>query len=230
MAKQPGLLAIWTDVSAESETNFNNWYNHQHLQERSTIRGFINGRRYRAINGAPRYLALYETQSVNVLFSKPYYERLDNPTEWTQQVIPTFRNVTRATFTVQGKWGFGSGGVVASWRFNSSTEDDALLRTWLSEEILPKLVERTGIVSTHLLYAGREQAPADSDDTAEGQLRAAWHESPDWGVIVEGTSVEELRAANRQLLSQAVLREHGAKDIKTGTYRLLYGLGQFPAG
>ena len=59
-----GVLAIWTDVAPEAEDDFNAWYNHQHLAERSAIPGFRNGRRFRVVSGSPRYLALYETDSV----------------------------------------------------------------------------------------------------------------------------------------------------------------------
>ena len=52
-----GVLMVWTDVAAETDALFNGWYNRQHLSEWVNVPGFRNGRRYRAVQGAPAYLA-----------------------------------------------------------------------------------------------------------------------------------------------------------------------------
>ena len=61
------VLAIWTDAAADSEAEFNEWYNRQHVNERCDVPGFLSGRRYRALSGRPRYLALYDTTGSDVL-------------------------------------------------------------------------------------------------------------------------------------------------------------------
>ena len=61
--KGMGVLAVWTDARAENDAAFNDWYNRAHLPERTGHPGFLNGRRYKAISGSPRYLALYDTES-----------------------------------------------------------------------------------------------------------------------------------------------------------------------
>lgn len=35
-----GVLAVWTDARAENDAAFNDWYNRDHLPERTGIRGF----------------------------------------------------------------------------------------------------------------------------------------------------------------------------------------------
>ena len=58
-----GILIVWTDVAAEIETDFNEWYNREHLPDRILrMPGFLRGRRYVAdaasmeTAGAPKFL------------------------------------------------------------------------------------------------------------------------------------------------------------------------------
>ncbi|MBI3043094.1 MAG: hypothetical protein HYY78_09745 [Betaproteobacteria bacterium] len=75
-ASAPGvpraLLLVWTDVPADMEAEFNDWYDREHMRERVEVPGFIRGRRFAAVSGAPRYLALYEAQSAAVMMSDAY--------------------------------------------------------------------------------------------------------------------------------------------------------------
>jgi hypothetical protein len=41
-----GELLIWTDIAAEKEDDFNQWYDTEHMQERASISGFQWSRRY----------------------------------------------------------------------------------------------------------------------------------------------------------------------------------------
>src|SRR6266436_6694359 len=61
--KGTGLLMVWADVPADKESEFNRWYNEEHLAERLAIPGFLNGARYEAVKGGPKHLAVYELES-----------------------------------------------------------------------------------------------------------------------------------------------------------------------
>lgn len=92
---QRAYLLIANDVEAASEDEFNRWYGGQHLDERLGVPGFINARRYVAQSGSPKYVAYYETESVEVFTSAAYRARLAGPTDWTTRVMPAFRNMHR---------------------------------------------------------------------------------------------------------------------------------------
>ena len=62
-----GLLLMMTDIDPAHEEDFNRWYEEEHLAERMAIPGFINARRFTAIEGGPKYLALYDVDSPDVL-------------------------------------------------------------------------------------------------------------------------------------------------------------------
>jgi len=75
------------DIDPEHEDDFNRWYDDEHVPERMAIPGFLTGRRYRAIEGGPKYLAIYEMESPEVLDSPAYkYASGQGRSEWTAQV------------------------------------------------------------------------------------------------------------------------------------------------
>jgi hypothetical protein len=67
-----GLLLFMTDIDPALEVEFNRWYEEEHLGERMAIPGFITARRFQAIEGSPKYLAIYDLESPDVLQSAPY--------------------------------------------------------------------------------------------------------------------------------------------------------------
>ena len=48
-----GMLLTSMDVDAPHEADFNRWYDREHLEERVAIDGFIEARRYIAVDGSP---------------------------------------------------------------------------------------------------------------------------------------------------------------------------------
>ena len=50
-AQQPGILAIFNDVAAGREAEFDAWFQGEHLVERLGVPGFLYGRRHQAISG-----------------------------------------------------------------------------------------------------------------------------------------------------------------------------------
>jgi hypothetical protein len=77
MASGTGLLVIWTDIAAEHEAEFNQWYDQEHIPQLLTVPGFQTGRRYRAVEGAPRYIAIYQLADENVPRRPRNSNRLD---------------------------------------------------------------------------------------------------------------------------------------------------------
>lgn len=101
MAEQArGLLLVMMDIDPEHEDDFNRWYNEEHVPERLAIAGFVRARRFRAVSGAPRYLALYELDSPDVLHSEEYLNFLQGSaeTEWTRRVLGRVKNFVRNVY------------------------------------------------------------------------------------------------------------------------------------
>jgi hypothetical protein len=86
--KGTGLLMVWADIPADTEGEFNRWYNEEHLAERLAVPGFLSGARYEAVKGGPKHLAVYELESAAVLESPAYKAVQANPTPWTRRCSP----------------------------------------------------------------------------------------------------------------------------------------------
>ena len=103
MVKKKGaaLLVVFTDVGPEHDAEFNSWYNEEHLAERLSAPGFLDAARYEALRGGPRYLAVYELESVDALHTEEYLHMSRNPTEWTKRMSPNIvgRGTVRNVYT-----------------------------------------------------------------------------------------------------------------------------------
>ena len=94
-----GLLLMMTDIDPANEEDFNRWYEEEHLAERMNIPGFLTARRFTAVEGGPKYLALYDLESPEVLQS-PAYRNVVGPgkSAWTSRLEGQFRNFRRNVY------------------------------------------------------------------------------------------------------------------------------------
>jgi hypothetical protein len=87
-----GFLIVLMQPPPALEEEFNAWYDTEHLPERLAVPGFETALRYVCLNGAPRYLAMYDTTGPQV-FDSPGYLRVafGNASPWTRRVTSRVR-------------------------------------------------------------------------------------------------------------------------------------------
>ncbi|MGQ4808471.1 hypothetical protein NKDENANG_01854 [Candidatus Entotheonellaceae bacterium PAL068K] len=95
--KGQGVLMVYADIDPQHDDEFNAWYNTEHLPELLALPGFLDAARYAATKGGPRYLAVYELQSVNALQTPEFKAWRAAPSPWSRRISPTVigKNVTR---------------------------------------------------------------------------------------------------------------------------------------
>ena len=123
-----GLMAFWAEIAPEHELIFLEWHNTEHIPERVGIPGFRLGRRYRVATNPSRYLMCYDTDSTDVLVSKPYLEALNAPTTRTREALSWFQNPLRNLYTLEAEAGAGGPAatpVVATVRIDASEGGEA---------------------------------------------------------------------------------------------------------
>jgi hypothetical protein len=211
-----GMLITIMDADLAEEADFNRWYDREHIIERTAIPGFLESRRYVAVDGAPKYVNFYTTENIAALDSAPYRAKLDNPTPWTTHHSPRFRNYTRVVARVTGSKGQGRGSALAFVRIRPPASGREALRNGILSHF-DSVIATDGVISAHLIEADA----ALSDPKAEGTARAA---AGDWYVVVEGTDVDAVRMAAEPRFGAAP----GAPGdlISFGTYRLLWDLAK----
>ncbi|MBL27665.1 MAG: hypothetical protein CMM50_08970 [Rhodospirillaceae bacterium] len=218
-----GVMAFWNDITAEGEADFNHWHVYEHIPERVGVPGFLRGRRYTALSGTPKYFNFYETENVGTLTSKPYLDRLNDPTPWSKRSLANFRNSNRTLCDVTLSQGRGEGAVIATFRLSAAPGRADALREWLAETAFPALAEQPGIVAVHLLEADQTASRAE---TKEKSIRDKPDEVADWVILLEGVEAGPVEAARADLLSDASLAAQGATKPDVGIYRLLYSLSE----
>ena len=86
-----GYLLVMMQAPPAFEDEFNAWYDTEHIPERVAVPGFESGLRFVCLSGNPRFLAIYDTQSPEVL-SSPEYLKV------------SFGNARQGGATVSARW------------------------------------------------------------------------------------------------------------------------------
>ena len=109
-----GQLSIWTDVDPAYEADFNRWYDREHMQERMAIPGFRRARRFRALGSSPRpYLALYDTENLQVFRTPAYRQALERQTGWSLRNFARMFGTQRRVGELTLDTGRGEGAALA---------------------------------------------------------------------------------------------------------------------
>jgi len=216
-----GVLAIWNGIDQDAEDEFLKWHVHEHIPERVALPGFLRGRRYVAIDGFPKFFNFYETSSASDLVSPAYREALNDPSEWTRNVVRFFRDTSRTICDVAMSTGEGEGVFMETLRLRSHMDAPEFKRG-LVETVLNAVSREYGVVGTHLLEG---QAGTGTGETAELRLRGRPDETAAWVLLVEAVDQGAIKALRKGVLSEDSLTAAGVDhEIRRGMYALQFSL------
>ena len=211
MTGQPGILAIFNDCRAGREAEFEAWFQGEHLLERLAVPGFLFGRRHQAISGSSGYFNFYLVESPDVLTSKAYLERLDNPTPMTRKIMSeVFINVSRTVCRRTLRRGGFRGAFVVTARFLNDAPDAATLA-----RLVEDLVQDTAVAACEIWDA---VDPAGQPVSMEEKLRGGDKK------IRACLMVDTLRQADAEKVGADLSRQFSQADI--GVFRVLCQLGR----
>ena len=213
----PAAMLLSFDVAEEAIAEHDQWHTQEHLAERLSIPGFVRGTRWVALQGQPRYFAIYEVEELATLTSAAYLERLNHPSPWTAKMMPHYRGMARGFCTVTRSFGVGLGHAGLLLRFKPATGAESSLRDWLLKD-LARLASTPGIGSAHL-FEGAVTPPM----TNEQRIRGA-DAGFDWALFVTGYSADALAQLMQAGLGKAELQRHGAAGVLAAIYRMDYAL------
>jgi len=205
-----GMLLTSMNVDAADDAEFNRWYDREHLEERVAIPGFLEARRYVALDGNPRYLSLYSTETFEVLDSPAYRTALANQTARSKANIARFKDMIRGVARITVSRGVGRGAVLGIIRLRPAGGEDKL-RATLQEQLDP--AKRDGIISMHLL----ENDPALSKPLTDNPSLAG---AGDWFVLIDATD------ANAAAAAIAEFAAFKSQTVSSGVYKLLFDLAK----
>lgn len=203
-----GVLAIWNDCLETAKSDYEDWYQGEHLAERVGIEGFQVGRRYEAILARRRFFTSYEVVTPDVLRSAQYLERLAQPTERTNAIMQgVFSNMCRTVCDRNDVRGQMRGAVALTVAFGPGTSLQQM-RTIANRNLIGREMSHVEIWTS-----AETGAPAKSTEEA---LRGTDEK-------IEGCVVFEfLRSDPALLLAENLGRMY--PDAEIGVYRLLCSL------
>ena len=205
MREPPGILAIWNNVPPGREAEFEEWFQHEHLEERIAVPGFLMGRRHEAVSGTPQYFNYYVTSSPDVLKSRAYLERLDNPTPMTRRIMSNvFKDMNRTVCRRTFRRGRMRGVVAVTARFTSEVDDAALKAT--IETLMKDKAVACGEIWTAV---DPKEFPVNEEERLRGGDKK----------ITACLLVETLRLPDAERYAADVARQFPAADV--GVYRVL---------
>jgi hypothetical protein len=91
-----GLLINRIDVTPEGEQDFNAWYNEEHQPALCSVPGAIAARRFRAIQGEPRYMAMVYLTDPAIQASEAWHRAADTP--WTARTREAYQRRWRVVY------------------------------------------------------------------------------------------------------------------------------------
>jgi hypothetical protein len=204
-----GILAIFNDVAAGRDAEFDTWFQGEHLIERLAVPGFLFGRRHQAISGSSAYSNFYLVESPAVLTSKPYLERLDNPTPMTKKIMSeVFLNMNRTLCHRTARFGAFRGAYAVTVRFNEQPDVDALTKQ------AKVLMQDTSIAACEIWTA---VDPTGQPISMEEKLRGGDKK------IKACLMVDALHQADAEKLGARLAKQFPNADV--GVFRVLCQLG-----
>jgi hypothetical protein len=213
-----GMLMTSMDIDAAHEREFNQWYDREHLAERVAIDGFLEARRYVAVEASPKYLGLYSTKTFDVLDSPAYRTALANQTAWSKSNIGRFQNMLRSVARITFSRGQGRGAALGLVRIRPPVDGSDALRDGIKAQLDPGMLD--GIISMHLMESdSRLSKPLTDDPTAPNPA------ARDWYVMIDGTDVDAV-AVTMKGRFDAAISATSATLISSGTYRLMWDLAK----
>lgn len=213
-----GMLLTSMDIDAADEQDFNTWYDREHIAERVAIDGFLEARRYVAIDAQPKYLSLYSTGSFEALDSPAYRKALAGQTAWSLQNIARFRNMIRAVARITISRGQGRSAVLGIIRIRPVPQRTTPLRNALAARFAPD--RHDGIISMHLLESDPNLSKSLTDAPDQPNPGAG-----DWFILIDGTSRDAVAVIIKSGFNSEGVGSD-AQQISAGIYALMWDLAK----
>jgi len=213
------VLAIWNDIDAEIEGEYEAWYQRDHLRDRVGVPGFRSCRRYgRVLGDGRQYFTFSDLDSIEVTTSSAYLARLRDVTDWTRRIMPHFRRLIRVAANVTVDRGDGTGGFVATAPYEHVGEKERAAARHAIDAALGEVTKDARITRVRVFEAN---ATATNVPNPEAKLRPDPQRTAQLAVVVEG-SYEA--AVSDHLSTLTALPELAALTpaMQPSVYRLLY--------
>ena len=138
----PAILFSQMEPPLDLTDEFHDWYDTDHIPARMALAGFQGARRFRALDGEPAYLAVYELDDLDALRTEGYQQLKAAPSALTDRMLGLVNGFTR--FTCEQVADMGApvrGAYLSAVAFAVPDEFEAAFDEWYEHEHVPMLLE-----------------------------------------------------------------------------------------
>jgi len=215
-----GFLAIWCEISQESLKDYRDWITKEHIADRTVLPGWLGARFCIDTENERSHFFLYATEGKHVFSERPYLDVLNNPSPWTNRIMPKFGPFDRALGEQMFKLGNGYGAYMTVSRVkHSGPLDVSNVGGELSEFLrLPQ------IVSVRLMKLDRSSTDIKSQ---EKTMRQGVEGDFDYLLVIEALSEQAALAAKAAAPTLIRKTFPANENFDLSTRKVIYGETSF---
>ena len=210
-----GALLNWGGVLPKHDLDYNLWHSLEHMPERMSVKGFLRAFRcvgLRGTNDNDKYFMMYDVKSKDILSSKQYLKRLNNPTDWTSKILSKYVYPSRAICEVIKTKSLTNGlsGFFVTIRYLSQNND---IKNFYN--ISNEIMRQNGIFSIHCFQSDREISLIKTKEKVIRSFQGNKDEIIDYAVVIECLNIYEVK---KFLLNKFKIKSDN--NIKINYYQL----------
>ena len=210
-----GALLNWGGVLPEHDLDYNLWHSLEHMPERMSVKGFLRAFRcvgLKGTNDKDKYFMMYDVKSKDILSSRQYLNRLNNPTDWTSKILSKYVYPSRAICELIKTKSLTTGlsGFFVTIRYLSQNNDIKNLYN-ISDEIM----SQNGIFSIHCFQSDKEISLLKTKEKEIRSYQGNEDEIIDYAVVIECLNINKVK---KFLLNNLKIKSD--KKIKINYYQL----------
>lgn len=184
------VLMVRMDVPSDIEAEWNDWYDNEHIPNRvHHIPGFLSARRFVVFEDQPKYLTLYDLESVDVLTSEAYLALREREAafppdrfEVITQKLPNFsRFIWEQIYPVEGNYQIPDTEILFVVGHDVPAGREEAFHAWYNTEHIPAMLDVPGFITARRLITGARQLPSNTGIRSPGPTYLTLYdlESPD---------------------------------------------------
>jgi len=204
------VLVNWGGIKPDKEEYYNQWHSKEHMPERISLPGFLRGYRAIGIEGTNlnhKYFMMYEAKNKEVFVSKEYLERLNNPTEWTKEILSNYISPSRTICSVISSKSIGSGNFILTVRFLdeqfNKNHDLEQLKVFIS-----KVTEFQNITGMHFIVGDKSFGQMNTEEKKYRSSQGKQDQIISQAIILEGLKLDSLKTALDHLIQKFSIKEN----------------------
>ena len=210
-----GALLNWGGVLPKYDFDYNLWHSLEHMPERMSVKGFLRAFRcigLKGTNNNDKYFMMYDVKNKNVLSSKQYLNRLNEPTNWTSKILSKYLYPSRAICEIIKTKSLTKGisGYFVTMRYLKKNNEFKNFFN-ISDNIMIKY----GIFSVHCFQSDKEISLLNTKEKVIRSSQGIKDEIIDYAVIIECLNINKVK---RFLSNELKIKSN--KTLKINFYQL----------